>query len=87
MHPTDPLEKPCKKKLIVFQRKKSKVQDSITSLQSEADQLAKKAEDKQDFTLLAKSNAYREKAKSKSKDILQLEEELAELKEKQKKIV
>ena len=62
------------------ERKKSKVDTSIDILGKEADDLAKSAEAKHNFTLLTKSNALRLKVAQ------QLEKELKELKEKLKSL-
>ena len=64
------------------ERKKSKVDTSINILGKEADDLAKSAEAKHDFTLLTKSNALRLNVAQKSQEIPKLEKDLKELKEK-----
>ena len=66
------------------QRKKNLLKDSIESLSKEADELAKKR--KQDMTLLAKSNTFRQKASEKVKEDEKLDYELKDLKEKLKHI-
>ena len=58
------------------ERKKSKVDTSIDILGKEADDLAKSAEAKHDFTLLTKSNARRLKVSQQSQEISKLEKEL-----------
>ena len=63
------------------ERKKSKVDTSIDILGKEADDLAKSAEAKHDFTLLTKSNALRLKVAQQSQEIPKLEKELKVLKE------
>ena len=68
------------------ERKKSKVDTSINILGKEADDLAKSAEAKHDFTLLTKSNALRLKVAQQSQEIPMLEKELKELKEKLKSL-
>ena len=68
------------------ERKKSKVETSIDILGKEADDLAKSAEAKHDFTLLTKSNAQRLKVAQQSQEIPKLEKELKELKEKLKSL-
>ena len=68
------------------ERKKSKVDTSIDILGKEADDLAKSAEAKHDFTLLTKSNALRLKVAQQSQEIPKLEKELKELKEKLKSL-
>ena len=68
------------------ERKKSKVETSIEILGKEADDLAKSAEAKHDFTLLTKSNAPRLKVPQQSQEIPKLEKELKELKEKLKSL-
>ena len=66
------------------ERKKSKVTQASTSL--EADDLAKSAEAKHDFTLLTMSNALRLKVAQQSQETPKLEKELKELKEKLKSL-
>ena len=61
------------------ERKKSMVDTSIDILGKEADDLAKSAETKHDFTLLTKSNALRLKVAQQSQEIPKLEKELKEL--------
>ena len=68
------------------ERKKSKVDTSIDILVKEADDLAKSAVAKHDFTLLTKSNALRLKVAQQSQEIHKLEKELKELKEKLKSL-
>ena len=68
------------------ERKKSKVDTSINILGKEADDFAKSAEAKHDFTLLTKSNALRLKVAQQSQEIPKLEKELKELKEKFKSL-
>ena len=68
------------------ERNKSKVDTSIDILDKEADDLAKSAEAKHDFTLLTKSNALRLKVAQQSQEILKLEKELNVLKEKLKSL-
>ena len=63
------------------ERKKSKVDTSIDILGKEADDLAKSAEAKHDFTLLTKSNTLRLKVAQQSQEIPKLEKEPKELKE------
>ena len=58
------------------ERKKSKVDTNIDILDKEADDLAKSAEAKHDFTLLTMSNALRLKVAQQSQEILKLEKEL-----------
>ena len=55
------------------ERKKSKVDTSIDILGKEADDLAKSAEAKHDFTLLTKSNARRLRVAQQSQEIPKLE--------------
>ena len=62
--------------------KKHKVECSIEILREYADELAKKAESKHDFTLLSKSNAFRKKVCDKTEELSKLEDKLKELKEK-----
>ena len=62
------------------ERKKSKVDTSINILGKEADDLAKSAEAKHDFTLLTKSNALRLKVAQQPQEIPKVEKELQELK-------
>ena len=66
--------------------KKSKVDKSIDILGKEADDLAKSAEAKHDFTLLTKSNALRLKVAQQSQEIPKLEKEFKELKQKLKNL-
>ena len=61
------------------ERKKSNVDTSIEFLGKEADDLAKSAEAKHDFTLLTKSNALRLKVAQQSQEISKLEEKAQEL--------
>ena len=68
------------------ERKKSKVDTSMDILGKEADDLAKSAEAKHDFTLLTKSNALRLKVAQQSQEIPKLEKELKVLKEKLKSL-
>ena len=68
------------------ERKKSKMDTRIDTLGKEADDLAKSAEAKHDFTLLTKSNALRLKVAQQSQEIPKLEKELKELKEKLKSL-
>ena len=68
------------------ERKKSKVDTSIDILGKEADDLAKSAEAKHDFTLLTKSNALRVKVAQQSQETPKLEKELKELKKKLKSL-
>ena len=68
------------------ERKKSKVDTSIDIIGKEADDLAKSAEAKHDFTLLTKSNALRLKVAQQSQKIPKLEKELKVLKEKLKSL-
>ena len=63
------------------ERKKSKVDTSIDILGKEADDHAKSAEAKHDFTLLTKSNTLRLKVAQQSQEIPKLEKEPKELKE------
>ena len=58
------------------ERKKCKVETSIDILGKEADDLAKSAEAKHDFTLLTKSNVLRLKVAQQSQEIPKLEKEL-----------
>lgn len=66
------------------EKKRKLLKDSMESMTKEADQLAKKAETKHDFTLLAKSNAFRQKVSEKADEYLKLEKKLQDLKQKLK---
>lgn len=57
--------------------KRQKIITSIESIQEEAE----KAERKQDFTLLTKSNAYRKSVAQKKKEVIGLDTVLSDLKE------
>ena len=59
---------------------------SIDILDNEADDPAKSAEAKHEFTLITKSNALRLKVAQQSQEIPKLEKELKELKEKLKSL-
>ena len=64
------------------EREKSKMETSNDILGKEADDLAKSAEAKHDFTLLTMSNALRLKVAQQSQEIPKPEKELKELKKK-----
>ena len=64
------------------EKKKKKVECSMEVLCKEADELAKEAEKKHDFTLLTKSNAFRSKVSEKAEELSKLENELKVLKTK-----
>ncbi|KAG2459420.1 MYLK protein, partial [Polypterus senegalus] len=63
--------------------KGQKIITSIEAMQEEADAMAEKAERKQDFTLLTKSNAYRKSVAEKKKEVIGLDAVLSDLKEQQ----
>lgn len=83
------LEKGQKRKVLQDQvecvaKKKARIEDEIKHLLSEADRLAKKAEDKHDFRFLAQSNACREKVKAKTEELKVVETEITALKQEHK---
>ncbi|KAJ8403281.1 hypothetical protein AAFF_G00354980 [Aldrovandia affinis] len=65
------------------EKKKKIIEGSIETMSQEADELAKKAESMNDFSLLAKSNAFRAKMSEKAKEVACVDKELVELKTKQ----
>ena len=78
-------EKTRKRKALVdelqgVERKKVN-QDTIETMTKEADELAKKAENKHDFGLLSRSNAFREKVADKVEEDKKLQAELNKLHE------
>ena len=68
------------------ERKKKLVKESMEAMTKEADELAKKAEKKQDFTLLSKSNTFRQKVTEKATEDKKLDVKLKDLKEKLKSL-
>ena len=55
-------------------------------MKKEADEMAYKVEEKQDFRLLSKSNAYKKSLKTKSEESPDFDKELPALKEKLTKL-
>ena len=71
--------------IIEIKRQKKDLQQCINALNKDADQLSLKAEEKKDFTLLAKANAFRNKSKEKETTISDLDEALENLEKSKKK--
>ncbi|XP_063959335.1 ammonium transporter Rh type A-like [Lytechinus pictus] len=69
------------------EKKMKLVDDTIQTLRKEADQLAKDAEKKQDFTLLSKSNAFRKKATEKQEEHKSLKKKIQQLRDKLKEML
>lgn len=61
-----------------FQKKKKRLETEITTLQFDADKLAKEAEVKRQLVLLTESNALRNAAKEKKIELENLNKELEE---------
>ncbi|CAM4635460.1 unnamed protein product [Leuciscus chuanchicus] len=66
--------------------KQRRIMKSSEMMQKEADEMAMKAEKKQDFTLLSKSNAYRKSVAEKKEELQALAKTLEDLQESIKKL-
>lgn len=66
-------------KLISIKKRKLDLEKAIDTMTKEADAMAVKAENKKDFTLLAKSNSFRFKTVQMAADVVKLNQEIMEL--------